>query len=345
MQKGESGLKLRMELGERSYDIVLKKGALKRAGQLGNLQRKVLVVSDKGVPAKYVKSIQNQCREGHPFLVPGGEASKSVDCWRQLQERMLALGFDRGDCVAAVGGGVVGDLAGFAAASYMRGIDFFQFPTTTLSQIDSSIGGKVAINLEGAKNVVGAFHQPRLVVIDPDTLSTLPPRQWANGLAEALKTGLIGSSELFHLMEEEDIPQHYQEILYLCLRYKKSIVERDETEQGDRKLLNFGHTIGHGIEAALQGRAEKEVLLHGECVALGMLPMLESRALERRVKAVMRKLGLPRKHTASPDEVLHYIQSDKKRQGEAITVVRVNSPGQGHLESLPMAELSKMLEG
>ncbi len=342
---GVDRLKMRMELDDRSYDIVVKKGALHRAGQLGNLRRKVLVVSDKGVPQRYVKIIQNQCKEAYPVIVPGGEGSKSPETWRQLLSRMLELGFDRGDCVAAVGGGVVGDLAGFVAAAYMRGIPFFQFPTTTLSQIDSSIGGKVAINLDGAKNVLGAFHQPSLVIADPDTLSTLPPRQWANGMAEALKTGLIGSSEVFSIMEKEDIAENYERILYLCLRYKKSIVERDETEQGDRKLLNFGHTIGHGIEAALQGKKEDERLLHGECVALGMLPMLESRSLERRVKAVMRKLNLPRKHSAPPGEVLHYIMSDKKRHGDTFTVVRVKTPGQGYLETVPTEEIRLMVEG
>ena len=336
---------MKMELGERSYDIIIKKGALKRAGQLGNLQRKVLVVSDKGVPSRYVKMVQNQCGEGYPLVVPQGEGSKSPENWRALLSRMLELGFGRADAVAAVGGGVVGDLAGFAAASYMRGISYFQFPTTTLSQIDSSIGGKVAINLDGSKNVVGAFHQPQLVVTDPETLETLPPRQWANGLAEALKTGLVGSSDVFSIMEKEDIHENYERILYLCLRYKKGIVERDETEQGERQLLNFGHTIGHGIEAALQDADEKDRLLHGECVALGMLPMLESRSLERRVRAVMRKLSLPRKYRCDKEHVLQYIQSDKKRKQDGYTIIRVKTPGKGYLETVDFEEIRLMVEG
>ena len=338
-------MKLRMELEKRSYDIIIKRGSLKRAKMLGDLQRKVLVVSDRGVPGRFVKTIMGQCAEATACIVPQGEGSKSVEVWQGLLSRMLELGFMRGDAVAAVGGGVVGDLAGFAAASYMRGIDYFQFPTTTLAQIDSSIGGKTAINLGGAKNPVGAFHQPSLVVADPDTLDTLPPRQWANGMAEALKTGLVGSSELFDIMENKDIPAHLEEILVLCLRYKKGVVERDETEQGERRLLNFGHTIGHGIEAALQGGDEKHKLLHGECVALGLLPMLDSRALERRVRAVMRKLGLPRSYHCPPEEVLRFIQSDKKRKGDQYTVVRVKVPGQGYQEEIGPEELRDLVVG
>ncbi len=336
-------LKLRMELLDRSYDIILKSGALENAAQLGNLDRKVLILSDKGVPEQYIRTLQAQCKDAYPFIVNGGEASKSADTWQAVLSHMLSNGFDRGDCLAAVGGGVVGDLGGFVAASYMRGIDFFQFPTTTLSQIDSSIGGKVAINLGGAKNVVGAFHQPKLVVIDPDTLKTLDARQWSNGLAEALKTGLIGSSDVMDIMENDDIAARYEDILFYCLRYKKNIVERDETEQGDRKLLNFGHTIGHGIEAAMQNRPQNEVLLHGECVALGMLPMIESASLRTRVKDIMKKLQLPMAHTADTEEILHYVLSDKKRKGDTFTVVRVQKPGLGYLETIHYDELCKLV--
>ncbi len=338
-------LKLRMELLDRSYDIVVKRDSLNYASQLGNLNRKVLIVTDKNVPSQYVRLLGEQCKEAHPFVVNGGEASKCVADWQAALSRMMELCFDRGDCVAALGGGVVGDLAGFVAASYMRGLDFYQFPTTTLSQIDSSIGGKVAINLGGAKNIVGAFHQPKLVVIDPNTLNTLSERHWVNGMAEALKTGLIGSSEVLALMEKEDVAKCYEEILCLCLQYKKNIVERDETEQGDRKLLNFGHTIGHGIEAALQNEPAEKALLHGECVALGMLPMIEGETLRKRVRAVMKKLHLPLSHTAKSDDILHYILSDKKRKGDAFTVVRVKKPGFGYLETIGYDTLCKMVEG
>ncbi len=343
IQQGVSILKLRMELADRSYDIIMKRGCLSHVAQLGNLDRKVLILSDKGVPETYIRTLQQQCKQAYPVILQGGEASKSVAEWQGVLSKMLELGFDRGDCVAAVGGGVMGDLGGFVAASYMRGIDFFQFPTTTLSQIDSSIGGKVGINLGGAKNVVGAFHQPKLVVIDPATLKTLDARQWSNGMAEALKTGLIGSSEVLEIMEKDDISKRYEDILYLCLRYKKNIVECDETEQGDRKLLNFGHTIGHGIEAAVQNLPKEEVLLHGECVALGILPMLEDKGLRKRVLEVMKKLNLPLAHTADKEEILRFILSDKKRKGDTFTVVRVKTPGLGHLETIHYDTICKMV--
>ncbi|MDL2323814.1 3-dehydroquinate synthase [Ruminococcaceae bacterium OttesenSCG-928-A16] len=338
-------MKLAMNLGTRSYDIILKDGSLARASQLCNLNRKVLVVTDDGVPPEYAQTLLQQCGQGHLLVVPQGEGSKSVAVWQTVLARLLQLDFGRSDAVAAVGGGVVGDLAGFAAASYMRGIDFFQFPTTTLSQVDSSIGGKVAINLAGTKNIVGAFYQPSLVVVDPATLTTLPRRQFAAGLAEALKAGLTGSPELFEIFEKEDIDENLERILFLSLLYKKQIVEQDETEQGNRMLLNFGHTVGHGIEAACGLGTGAGGLLHGECVALGMLPMIESKTLQRRVRAILKKLGLPLKYSCTPAEIVKHMQHDKKRSGGKFTVVRVKKVGEGYLESIDFEELRLLVEG
>lgn len=337
-------MKLNMQLGERSYDIILKRGSLAHAHSLCNLNRKVLVVSDKGVPEKYIKTLLKQCPDGHSIIVEQGEGSKSVQTWQAVLSKMLELGFGRGDAVAAVGGGVIGDLSGFVASAYMRGISFFQFPTTTLSQIDSSIGGKVAINLGATKNVVGAFHQPEIVIIDPDTLQTLPARHFSNGLAEALKTALIGSSDLLDIMEHEDIQENIERILYLCLQYKKGVVERDETEQGERKLLNFGHTIGHAIESARGLGQGSDGLLHGECIALGMLPMLESKVLQRRTLAVMKKLNLPLKSGCTASELIPYLHNDKKRSGDTYTIVRVKKAGLGYLEKVSSDELNLLVE-
>ena len=186
-----------LSLGEHSYDIVLEPGCLSNAGSLLNLNRKVLVVTDSGVPESYADTVAASALAAEVVRIPEGESSKSFDNYRLLLRRMLALGMGRGDCVAAVGGGVVGDLSGFAAACYMRGIDFYNIPTTVLSQVDSSIGGKTAIDLDGIKNVVGAFYQPRCVLVDPATLSTLPRRQIANGLAEAVKMALCFDQEAF----------------------------------------------------------------------------------------------------------------------------------------------------
>ena len=292
------GTKLTMNLGERSYDIILKNGALENLYQFARLDRKVAVVTDSGVPAEYAQRVADQCRESTIITVPQGEASKSFKVLETVLRQMLEFNMGRGDLVVAVGGGVVGDLAGFAAAIYMRGIDFINCPTTTLSMIDSSIGGKTAVDLGDTKNIVGAFWQPKLVIVDPATLSTLPRRHYINGLAEAVKAGLLADPELFAIFEKGDIDTQISEIIYRSLRFKKNVVEQDETERGMRKALNFGHTIGHGIEAVKGIKGRRTVgLFHGECVALGMLPMIESKALQKRVRAVYRRIGLPTRTT------------------------------------------------
>ena len=292
------GTKLTMNLGERSYDIILKNGALENLYQFARLDRKVAVVTDSGVPAQYAQRVADQCRESTIITVPQGEASKSFKILETVLRQMLEFNMGRGDLVVAVGGGVVGDLAGFAAAIYMRGIDFINCPTTTLSMIDSSIGGKTAVDLGDTKNIVGAFWQPKLVIVDPATLSTLPRRHYINGLAEAVKAGLLADPELFAIFEKGDIDTQISEIIYRSLRFKKNVVEQDETERGMRKALNFGHTIGHDIEAVKGIKGRRTVgLFHGECVALGRLPMIESKALQKRGRAVYRRIGRPTRTT------------------------------------------------
>ena len=330
-------MKLTMRLGPRSYDIILRRGALGRVGQLVNLSRKVLVVTDSGVPQQYLSTVMAQCPQGVPVVLEQGEGSKSLAVTERLCAAMLQHGFARTDAVLALGGGVVGDAAGFAAACYMRGIDFINCPTTTLAQVDSSIGGKTAVNLAGTKNIVGAFHQPCLVVADPDTLATLPPRHVANGLAEAVKTGLIGDAALFELFEKDAAQQSLEEILYRSLAVKKAIVEADEREAGCRAALNFGHTIGHAIEAS-RGLARRQ-LYHGECVALGTLPMLESPAVRARVRRVYRALGLPVRIRYDGDEIYSHLVHDKKAANGAITLVKVKQPGSYRLEKVPVETL------
>ena len=200
---------------------------------------------------------------------------------------MLDAGFTRRDCVIAVGGGVVGDLSGFAASIYMRGIDFYNIPTTLLSQVDSSVGGKTAIDFEGVKNIVGAFYPPKAVLIDENVLSTLPLRQLNNGLAEALKMSMTSDRELFDIFENGNPYENIGTVIEKSLLIKTDVVNKDEKEQGLRRVLNFGHTIGHGIEAEQAGR-----LYHGECVAIGMIPMCSTETAER-LKRILAKLGLP----------------------------------------------------
>mgnify|MGYP001864279149 CR=1 FL=1 len=309
-------MKLTMHLGSRSYDIILKRGCLANLHQFTDLaHRKVFVLTDSGVPADYARTVLDQCADGTLYTVPQGETSKSLKVYGEVLGAMLAFGMGRRDLLVAVGGGVVGDLGGFCAATYMRGIDFVNCPTTTLSQIDSSIGGKTGLDLGATKNIVGAFWQPRAVLIDPDTLATLPRRQYVNGLAEAVKAGLIADPELFELFET-----------------------------GARRALNFGHTIGHGIEAVKGVRGRRtNGLYHGECVALGMLPMIEDRKLQKRTRAVLRKLGLPVRTGVDKRKVLGYMQHDKKGAGSTITVIRVPGLGCWRADAIPMSGLPALL--
>lgn len=333
-----------MNLGQDSYDIVVERGVLAKANRHLNLNRRALIVTDTGVPVSYSKTIAEQCKESMIYTVAEGESSKSLVVFGQLLQTMLDHGFSRKDCVIAVGGGVVGDLSGFAASAYMRGIDFYNIPTTLLSQIDSSIGGKTAINFGGVKNIVGAFYQPKKVLIDPDLLKTLPSRQIANGLAEAIKMSLTSDKELFELFENKDIEANLDEIIIRSLQIKKAVVEQDEKEAGLRKILNFGHTIGHGIESS-EGMSE---LYHGECVALGMLPMC-GEEIRLRVLAVLKKCSLYRELEYDWDKITDAAFHDKKADGDKVTVTLVNEAGNFELKTmgcLEVIELAKTcLEG
>lgn len=330
---------LRMNLGTDSYDIVIERGALKRAGELLNLDRKVLVLTDDGVPAEYAAAVADQAKDGTVFTVSQGEDSKSLGSFGEILSKMLSLGFTRKDAVVAVGGGVVGDLAGFAASAYMRGVDFYNIPTTVLSQVDSSIGGKTAVNLDGIKNIVGAFYQPKKVLVDLDLLATLPERQISNGLAEAVKMSLTSDADLFKLFEKRNIKENLDEIITRSLMIKKNVVEQDEKEQGLRKILNFGHTIGHGIESFehLNG------LYHGECVALGMIPMVGDE-LRPRLLRVLERLNLPTSAALDAEEVYRAMTHDKKGEGDTVTVTTVPVSGEFEMKKVRFEELVPMIE-
>ena len=330
---------IRMELGEASYDIVLERGCLKRAGELLNLDRKVLILTDEGVPARYAQTVAERCREPHIYTVQQGEGSKSFAVLEAILTKMMELGFTRGDCVCSVGGGVVGDLGGFAAACYMRGIDFYNIPTTILSQVDSSIGGKTAVNLGGVKNIVGAFWQPKKVLIDPDTLDTLSERQKSSGLAEAVKAGLIADPVLFAMFEDYaagGAPLDLEKVIAASLMVKKKVVEEDERESGVRKILNFGHTIGHGIESVTG-------LLHGECVAMGMIPMC-SPAVRSRLVPVLGALHLPARVHADPEEVYKAVLHDKKMGDGFVSIVSVDTVGSYTIQKVDPAVLRYGIE-
>lgn len=330
-------MNIHMDLQENSYDILVESGILSAASEHLNLKRRVLVVTDSGVPVSYAQTLAAQCATAVVYTVETGESSKSLEVLTQILQVLLKQNFSRKDCIVAVGGGVVGDLAGFAASIYMRGIDFYNIPTTLLSQIDSSIGGKTAVNLGGVKNIVGSFYQPKKVLIDTSLLATLPPRQIANGLAEAIKMALTSDAELFALLEQKDIKTHLEEIIVKALNIKKYVVEQDEKEDGLRKILNFGHTLGHGIESS-ENLSE---LYHGECVALGMLPMCAA-SIRPRVVAVLKKCDLYNLIDFDWEKITEAAFHDKKADGELVTVTMVQEVGNFEMKTMKCAEVIEM---
>lgn len=328
---------IRVDLANDSYDINIDKGLLDRVEEEINLNRKVLIITDSGVPAEYAIKVKEKCKEGIIETIPFGEDSKSLVSFERMQKVMLEAGFSRHDAVVAVGGGVVGDLAGFVAASYMRGIDFYNIPTTILSQIDSSIGGKTAVNFMGVKNIIGAFYQPKKVLIDTEVYKTLSNRLVANGLAEGVKMALTNDKVLFESIESGYEEADLYKFIPGAIAIKKMVVEEDVKEKGLRKVLNFGHTIGHGIEVASDGK-----LLHGESVGIGMLMMCSSE-VKARLIPVMEKLGLPTRAEFDVDKALEAISHDKKSKVGAISTVYVPAVGEFEFKDMTMDEIADVV--
>ncbi|MCR4719955.1 MAG: 3-dehydroquinate synthase [Firmicutes bacterium] len=319
------------------YDIVIGHDILKNASNLLDLDRKVLIVTDSGVPKKYAKTVADLSKNPVIVTIPQGEGSKNISEFGSILSVMLKSEFSRGDCVVAVGGGVVGDISGFAASCYMRGIDFYNIPTTLLSQVDSSIGGKTAIDFDGVKNAVGAFYQPKKVIIDTNVLDTLDHRQLAAGLAEAIKMAATCDENLFSFIEKsESLKDDLQQIIEGAIRIKKSVVEKDPKESGLRRVLNFGHTIGHAVESQEGGR-----LLHGECVALGMLPFCAD-DIKPRIYNILKKYSLP-VEIRKTENLINYIKHDKKQADGGIVTVFVNRIGSFEFRKMTAEQIINLI--
>ena len=331
-------MKLTVNLKERSYPITIEKGALTHIQDTINVDRKIAIISDSGIPEKWIEIVQKQCPNSFVICFPEGEPSKCMEQYQSLLEQCIEHEMTRKDAIIAIGGGVTGDLSGFVAASYMRGIDFYNIPTTILSQVDSSVGGKVAIDMGSYKNIVGAFYQPKAVIIDPEVLSTLSLRQQHNGLVEALKMGLILEESLVNEFEKETLDLEY--IIYRSIDLKRQVVEQDEKESNLRKILNFGHTIGHAIEGAYG----LNTYFHGECVAMGMLFFIEDVSLKQRVMNIYKKLNLPEIPDYSVDTLIEYIVHDKKSNSNSVSVIKVEKIGQYKIEDISYDEMKSILE-
>ena len=349
-----------MALPGRSYDILIERGLLARAGERCRAAlprcRKLFVVTDTNVAPLYGGRVEESLA-GAGFqvrvsAVPAGERSKCPEQLARLWEEMLDFGLTRTDAVAALGGGVVGDLAGFAAATVLRGVDFVQLPTTLLSQVDSSVGGKVAVDLRAGKNLAGAFWQPRLVLMDPGALDTLPDAVFADGMAEVVKYGCIRDAAFFRFLAQRPrrgaLMGDIEHILYTCCNIKRSVVEQDERDTGARMLLNFGHTLGHAYELA--GRYE--TWTHGQAVAAGMvlaarlgvrLGVTPAEAPEQ-LAAVLSALCLPTRIDCTAGDYAAAIGRDKKGAGEDISVILLEERGRAVPHKMSKAELLALLE-
>ncbi len=345
---------VQVSLGPRAYDIVIGRGLLASLGARIKALRagaRVALVTDETVARHHLAaaeaSLQSAGIDSARIVVPGGEGSKSYATFETVCEAIIAARIERGDLVGALGGGVVGDLVGFAAASVRRGLDYVQVPTTLLAQVDSSVGGKTGINSKHGKNLIGAFHQPVLVIADTALLDTLPKRDFRAGYAEVAKYGLLGDAAFFAWLEKnwQDVfaggPAR-EDAIAVCCRAKAAIVARDERETGERALLNLGHTFGHALEA---GCGFSDRLLHGEAVALGMALAFDFSARKgliaaseaERARAHLAVVGLPTHlkdisgGALGVDQVMDLIAQDKKVKRGKLTFILARSIGQAFI--------------
>ena len=316
------------------------------------------MITDESVGVLYGEALQSGFEDSNKqcevFAVPPGEASKSIAMFGQLLSRLAQHRYNRADVVVALGGGVVGDLAGFVAASYLRGVRYVQIPTTLLAQIDSSVGGKTAVNLPEGKNLAGAFYQPSAVYIDPSLLATLPESDFADGMAELIKYALIRDVTMFALLENGPAvtaqSPRLERLIERCVSIKRDVVTADEKDTGERMVLNFGHTIGHAIERVC---AHKGVpMTHGRAVAMGMTAIAaagECKGLTRpgtasRIEYVLEKNGLPNSIEGfNRKELLDAILVDKKNMADKLNLVMIREPGQSFLHPIERALLSEYL--
>lgn len=343
--------KLRVNVGA-GYDIFIEKGLLSSCGEfIKNVTdaKKVCVISDTNIfpiyGDKVCQSIEEQGFEVLTYVFEAGEASKTTSTVISMVEFLAQNELTRGDIVVALGGGVCGDMAGFAAAIYLRGIDFVQIPTSLLAQVDSSVGGKTAVDLPQGKNLCGSFHQPVLVIIDPDTLDTLTPHFFSDGMAEAIKTGCIKSAPLFDRIEKEEAKDFIEDMIFDCVSIKAGVVERDEKEHGERALLNFGHTAGHSIEKL----HNFSTISHGEAVGIGMVMItaageaygITAAGTSDRIASVLKKYGLLTKDENSLSDIIENMNADKKRTSDSINFTLLHSIGDSFNQKIKYEEIPK----
>ena len=338
----------------RPYEVTIGRGLLDTVGRQAAGQwkgRSAAVVSDSTVAPLYLNRVKDSLERAgfriHSFVFPAGEDQKNGGTYLKLLEFLAARRLTRADGLIALGGGVVGDLAGFAAATFLRGIGFLQLPTTLLAAVDSSVGGKTAIDLTNGKNLAGAFYQPQAVLCDLDTLDTLPAEVFADGCAEVIKYGMIGDPALLARLETVDFRADPEELVARCVAQKRDLVEQDEFDTGARQLLNLGHTLGHGVEAC-----SGYTVSHGRAVAIGMTLVTRAAvAFGRcpaevlpRLRRLLERYGLPDATAYSAQALYEKTLSDKKRSGDTISLVVPIAWGASQLVRIPVSELPAWIE-
>ncbi len=336
------------------YDILIERGLTDNAGSLVKSvtnAEKVTVITDSNVEKLYAKrvvsSLESEGFDTSLFVFEAGEKQKNLATIASMYNHMADFRMSRKDIVVALGGGVVGDMAGFAAATYMRGIDFVQIPTSLLAQVDSSVGGKTGVDIPQGKNLVGAFHQPRLVIIDPDTLKSLPQYYINDGMAEVIKYGCIKDIGLFVTLETENALDIIEDIIETCVSIKRDVVNRDEKEKGERMLLNFGHTLGHSLEKIYNF----EGLSHGQAVAIGMVMItaasekagITEKGCVGRIEALCKKYGLPVSDTADIAEIAAECASDKKSSAGSVSFVLLKKIGESFTRKTPLNDILEFI--
>lgn len=339
-----------------SYDVLIGSGLIGNAGKYAAevlRSRRTMIVSDDNVFPLYgntlKKSLESAGFEVFEFVFPHGEQSKSHTTLLKVYEALAANNITRSDSLFALGGGVTGDLAGFAAATFLRGIDYVQIPTSLLAQIDSSVGGKTAVDISAGKNLVGAFKQPKLVIADTDTLSTLPDDFFSDGMGEAVKYGMIWSDELFELIAGGNIKSHLEEMIVKCVDIKREVVENDEFDKGQRMLLNFGHTLGHSIEKTQNFCG----LSHGKAVAVGMYLITKaaemhgiiSENISDRLKQCLITNGLPYDVDIPAETLFQNSVNDKKRFSDDINIIICKNIGKSDIVKMPIEEYHRLITG
>ena len=337
----------------RAYPVMIGAGLLREAGERISGVRKAsaaVIVSDDHVFPLYGVSLAESLRASglrvEAFVFPHGEQHKTVAVWKDLLEFLCSARITRSDLIVALGGGVVGDLAGFAASAYQRGIGYVQIPTSLLAMVDSSVGGKTAVDLDGGKNMVGSFYQPLLVLCDPDTLATLPEEEYRCGCAEIIKYGMIGDADFFASLARTPVREQYETVIAACVEMKRRYVMEDEFDTGLRMMLNFGHTFGHAAEIC-SGFS----ILHGQGVAVGMAVI--ARAACRRgilsaadrdaLLELIRSYGLPTEARWPAEEMAAAARSDKKSTGDAVRLILPEKIGRCRIERVPSQDLLSWL--